>query len=739
MKTTSAILKRAAVLSAALTLACSVQGAQLFSEKFDLQAEARIETNNGADGVVTFVDYSAMTVGALVHNIPEAPRQIAGSAATKGLLLQVLYTNTASASERIVNVLPLDDVGGSRLAFTDNYRLSFDAYLRLSPSVTLAASGLPSNPGTTEQLLWGVGYAPPGDHIMGRNYRTFYGSGVWGYLATEGGFNATATGGDAGIWVGAGGNAFGSLHFENAGNKTTYFTPAFGSDATPVPHCPANQWVQVDISVLAGQVTVEYQAVGADRAKTKFYENVAGTVAGSVMVGYEDSFMSVSFDPDNQWMLLDNMVVEDLALPTLLVAAAAPFPTFMGTPTTGTFNVTNTRTAGDLTVSAVTFTGAGAPDFSLATPLPLVVAAGATQPLNITFNPSAPNGVRTISLTIVSDDPETPNFVISNVRARRSVGSFFEAHYKLDETAGTAVTDSSGNGVNGAFTVRTGFPLSFGQPTLLGPADPGTAIGFTPAQSSAEGNYFTSSVVHTPTFSISLWMKPLSTGRDRTLWQRDYDSLRPYDKIYGLLLLADGTLTWNVRGTPIIPAAGDPPLPVLAEGDTHHIVLTHLDTDGFGNDTAIRSRLYIDGLLVAEKSGEGTKGFDDYPLNPVNSTLHVASRTIANYGYSGDIDDFQVYGAELTREQVWEIYKRAGGSATQEWRVLSAARSGSPPTFDVTFPSSPGGTYQLFRSLDLQTWLPAADAAPGMTDSLTTSLADPSPPAGHQYYRVLRN
>ena len=733
MKNTSAIHRTRALFLASLVLGSHAQGADLFSESFDAETTAHIGTNNGAGVAVTYVDYSSMTVGATVHSIPEAPRRIAGSMPARGVLLKVDYA--AAASERIANLVALDDAGGTRLGFTDNYRLKFDVYLRVSPTVTLTANGVPSNTGTTEHVLWGMGYGATSP--MGRGWRSTRGNGMWGWLATEGGHLATF-GADASLWSGtvlSGGRNMDLV--SAAADVTSYFTPAFGADASPVPHCPANQWVQVDITARAGQVTVEYQRAG--RTKTKFYENVAGPVAGGVMVGYEDSFTSTSFAPDEQWMLLDNMVVEDITPPTLVVAAsgATAFTTFTGTPVTGIYNITNARAAGALTVSAVNFGGANASDFSVATPLPLVVAPGATLPLSITFNPAAPNGVKSTSITIVSDDPQTPNYILSDVRVRRSVGSFLEAHYKLNESSGTTLAEASGNGPAGALQVRD--PLAFGQPTLLGAADTGSAIGFTPAQTSATGNYFTSSVVHTPTFSISLWMKPAAAGAIRTLWQRDYDSLSPYDKICGLQLLADNTLAWRVRNTTIIPAASDPPLPVLADGTVWHVVLTHLDEDGFGNDTASRSRIYVNGLRIAEKTGADAKGFDDYPLSPTVSALHVASRTIAGHGFSGDMDDFQVYGVELTREQVWEIYRKAGSNASPDWRILSAARSGNPVNFGVTFPSSPEGSYRLFRSADLQSWLPAAEAVTGTADALTTSISDPSPPSGAQYYRVQRN
>ena len=100
------------------------------------------------------------------------------------------------------------------------------------------------------------------------------------------------------------------------------------------------------------------------------------------------------------------------------------------------------------------------------------------------------------------------------------------------------------------------------------------------------------------------------------------------------------------------------------------------------------------------------------------------------------MDDFQVYGVELTREQVWELFKRPGANATRDWSVLTATRGAG--IFTVTFPSSPQGNYKLVRSLDLGTWNPAGDPVSGTADALTTLLADPAPPAGLQYYRVRR-
>src|SRR6188472_1385514 len=128
------VLRGSAAVRVALLLATcgTARGIELYSENFDSQALAKIGNNNGTGMIVKYVDYSAMTVGAALHNIPEAPRQIAGSLATRGVHLQVNYGANPAATERIANLIALDDAGGSCLLFTDNYRVTFDFYLRLS-------------------------------------------------------------------------------------------------------------------------------------------------------------------------------------------------------------------------------------------------------------------------------------------------------------------------------------------------------------------------------------------------------------------------------------------------------------------------------------------------------------------------------------------------------------------------------------------------------------------------------
>lgn len=716
----------------------ALRAADLFVEDFDAEEEASIEVVKGAAMEVTFVDYSAMTVGATLHAIPEAPHRIPGSAPTKGVLLKTIYTDggdppvSTAFTDRLANLVALDGPLGSRLALTDNYRLKFDAYLRLSPTATPASSG------TTEQLLWGVGYNATAP--MGRNWRTGRGNGMWGWLTTEGGFGST-TGSDASLYQGP--TLVGGRNLGLAADDELYFTPAFGADSLPIPNAPANQWIQGTITVLGKAVTVEYEAVG--RAKTIFYQNSPGTVlvgdietsfiGGTVMVGYEDSATSASFAPDEQWVLFDNMVVEDLTPPTLVVTQSTPLVTYTGTPQTVSWSVANGRTTGNLTLSAVSLAGANAGDFSVVTPLPLVIPPGTSSTLSLSFAPAAPNGLKTATATLVSDDPGTPSFPLGTLSARRSVPSFLLGHYKLDETSGTVLTDSSPEAINGTLQVRE--PVAFAQPSLLG-AGNGTSLGFLPAQTGTTGNYFTAPVLHTPSFSISLWVKPSAAGTIRTLFQRDHNFATPLDKIYALLLSPEGVLTFRVGSTDMVVATTPAPDDVIS-----HVVVTHLDADGFGNETAGRTRVYVNGVEAGTIEEPDAKGFLDYPLNPTITGLHVGSRTAAGYGFAGQMDDLQVYGEELTPAQVLGLFQSPGsvasnGPAVEAPAVLASALLENPLRYSLTVSSSTGFTYTLQRSTNLTNWTAVGSPVPGAAGGQIT-LEDPAPPAGQQFYRVLRN
>lgn len=744
-------------ISLAVLIPVSARAGIVWSESFDATdpVDLKIEFNAGSAGAYSPENYSSMTVAGTSHAIPEAPNQIAGSLPTRGILLRVVYDDAGdppiatAATERIVNLVAKQTSTGSRLALVDNYRLSFDFYLRLSPLVTFnATTGLPVEAGTTEQMLWGVGYNATAGFPLARGWRSGRGNGMWGWLSTEGG-HGTTVGADAALYkagVLSAGRNLGYTAWDPTpapvADTTTYFTPAFGAASTPMASAPANQWVHAEMTVLLGKVSVSYQ--GANGAKTEFFSAVdgSGSVDGSVMVGYEDSFTSASFSPGDQWMLLDNMVVEDITPPTMDVNADVPFTTFTGTPQNGSFIISNSQSAGSLTVSAVSFAGANAADFSLVTSLPLVIPAGQSAALAVQFNPSGADGVKTATLNITSDDPQRPAYPPITLQARKSIGSFLMAHYKLDESSGANAANPFGPA--GAFVFENRQPMEFGRPPLTGGA--GSSIRFLPAQTQTSGNYMTTNVVHTPSFSVSMWVLPESTGATRTLFQRDSDFAAPTDGIYGLLLDVDGSLVWRVNGQEVLRSEQNLIPDALGTPDDKpaHVVVTHSDLDGFGNSTADITRLFVNGVLVNEKLSPDAIGFGDYPLNPaVASGMHIASRTTAGNGFQGLIDDIQIYGAAITPEQAAALYAQPGRHVnnllTRPLGVTGFTYNPQASSISLSWSSEAGAVYAIEESVNLTQWTEVSGqtgiASGGATTSTTITGVSA---ADKKFYRAKR-
>lgn len=287
----------------------NVASAQLlYSEPFDSQGTSDVTINQQPDTFVNFVDYSNFTVGTTNFGIPEAPRPVAGGLATQGVLLQANVNpndpaDPTAGTPAAVNIL----AGAIPVNFSGDYILSYDVYLSIS------SPPFPTN-GSTEQLLWGVGN-DNSDPVEGRNTRNSGTVGTWGWLATENGYGTE----DAAIFED--GTELADLGDTQLGEDVP-FNLAFDSPVTPnAPNnAPANQWVEVDIKVIGGNVQVLYNGV-------EFFNEPSSATNGFAMLGYEDPFGSVAlYDPtasnadpnfpdpfpaeDYQWGLFDNFTIQ---------------------------------------------------------------------------------------------------------------------------------------------------------------------------------------------------------------------------------------------------------------------------------------------------------------------------------------------------------------------------------------------------------------------------------------------
>lgn len=281
----------------------SAKAQVLYSEDFDSGAASAVRENlaRGSAMELRYLNYGSFTIGSNTFSIAEAPSTTAlGGAAQQGVLMR----GTGSGTERILNLLPAATHNGTALTFSGDYRVKFDMYLSLDPTATTASTG------TTEIGIWGVGYTST--EPLGRFYRSSA-TATWGWLATDGGFSGTANNGDASVRTNAG--QFAILENPTQPTKWEQAWPANPDipGTTPVQNAPWNSWTQVEITALAGSVSVKFNGV-------EFFSGVTGgSTDGAVVLGYEDPFTgSSSFSPDWSFGLFDNIVVEAVPEPGAL-------------------------------------------------------------------------------------------------------------------------------------------------------------------------------------------------------------------------------------------------------------------------------------------------------------------------------------------------------------------------------------------------------------------------------------
>ena len=173
--------------------------------------------------------------------------------------------------------------------------------------------------------------------------------------------------------------------------------------------------------------------------------------------------------------------------------------------------------------------------------------------------------------------------------------------------------------------------------------------------------------MHLPSVSYSLWIKPEPKTNDRRILQRS-SLFTTVGTLYSLYLTPAGRLVFEVNSNTAVETADG----AITDGTVYHMAVTHSDADAFGNTTATRTRLFIDGMMVAEKATDAS-GFTDYNLNPAAEGLYIGTATSAGQGYIGLMDDLQIYSVELTPEQIAGMFSQPGKTAfnleTLDYRI----------------------------------------------------------------------
>ena len=295
----------------------------------------------------------------------------------------------------------------------------------------------------------------------------------------------------------------------------------------------------------------------------------------------------------------------------------------------------NTGTETPLSVSSVTLTDSEV--YTLGA-VPTSIAPGDQGIVEVTLDPSKASGRSTAELTIVSNDPSEPTQVIS-FSVSVPLSSALVGWYKMDETGGNELIDSSGNNRNGTYFGD----VVFGQDALA----LGTSVQLNSGGDAAYGNV--------PNFpkatnqSVSLWVQlngdsPTGVG---TLVSKSHPD---DDASYSLSQFPDLD---NLLGLVVSENAAEPSTFAVEQPLTapSHVVMVYEDSNGPGEGADV-VRLYVDGSEVA--AVEDADGFAD-----VTADFQIGAR-IGDNGIVGLIDDVQVYKVALTAEEVTALFNNPG-------------------------------------------------------------------------------
>ncbi len=286
------------------------------------------------------------------------------------------------------------------------------------------------------------------------------------------------------------------------------------------------------------------------------------------------------------------------------------------------------RNAGDtqdLEISGIEIGGVDGDHFTVAPEqFPLSIAAGETGEVAFSVDNLGETGGFLSTFTVVSNDPAPEEDARVVVEVTASVINLLgpTAHFNLDDAEGTEMRDVTGFDRHGTY----GEGVVLGAPGLAD--DGGTAITVGDgASASVSGRAFDEGTFDA--FSVSLWFEAETVGGLGTLFGLGFVEESPAFA----LLLAEGELSWFVEEAVEFAAPG------VVAGQAHHAAVT------YGADGVV---IYLDGVEVARQEGQAT--FDVDPTAP----FHIGS--FGALGYTGVIDDVQIYDRVLSAEDVASLH-----------------------------------------------------------------------------------
>ncbi|WP_158401949.1 LamG-like jellyroll fold domain-containing protein [Celeribacter indicus] len=218
------------------------------------------------------------------------------------------------------------------------------------------------------------------------------------------------------------------------------------------------------------------------------------------------------------------------------------------------------------------------------------------------------------TLSSATSSPYTPRTQV--------VPSGLIGHWRLDETSGTTIYDSSGNGNNGALLGGSGTIAGYGVPSPIG-----SHIDFANSPPDNSGNRIEVSNVFpigtNPPFSVTMWLK------------RDFS----YQSLFeggGVLEIRGNTSIWS-------PSRWDVWNITSLADKWEHLALTYNGTIFY---------VYVDGVL---------KGSSTQSMTTTNGNFKFGSLGGAHGNGGTDFDDVRLYSRPLTVIEINELYQARDG------------------------------------------------------------------------------
>lgn len=224
-----------------------------------------------------------------------------------------------------------------------------------------------------------------------------------------------------------------------------------------------------------------------------------------------------------------------------------------------------------------------------------------------------------------------------------------KAFWKLDETSGTQMADSSGNGLNGIRdNGEAADPLVFG----------GKQSFYAPHVGDNRGQYTGGALPTGPPCSLEAWIK---TPRDAAAIKSIIVAQRDQALGSALWFQIETAASGSPNGELVINFFGLGGV-YKARGHTrvddnrvHHVVCT------IGSSAAADILLYVDGVLQTKTVVAGTTGAS-WPGHLMWTVGNTANNGQGDYGIDGMVDEAAVYDRVLTAEEIAEHYE-AGTTA----------------------------------------------------------------------------